>query len=146
LSCVAVRNTPLAILSHVQLWAKPGTAKRHEQREVQELTKPSQTATEAFVCIWLESPGGRKMGEVQCGSYFTETWYLPHRFDTSLVSFLFASCPCHLASPTNVCVPSAFSAAFVVYHQLRANRNLTKNKDLVNLSITCRPKNCRIDF
>lgn len=32
----------------------------------------------------------------------------------------------------HVCVPSTFSAINIAYHKLRANRNLTKPRDLVN--------------
>lgn len=48
LGCVALIEISLflTILLHLQLQAKPGTVERHDQREVQELTKPSQTATE----------------------------------------------------------------------------------------------------
>lgn len=46
----------------------------------------------------------------------------------------------------HVCVPSTFSAVYIAHHKLRAKRNLTKSKDLVNLSVTCGSKNCRINF
>lgn len=46
----------------------------------------------------------------------------------------------------HVYVPSTFSAVCISHHKLRANRNLTKNKDLENLTVTYRTKNCRIDL
>lgn len=46
----------------------------------------------------------------------------------------------------HICVPWTFSAVYIAYHKLRANRNLTKSNELVNLSVTCRTKNGRIDF
>lgn len=87
--------------------------------------------------IWLMREGG------------CSVWFLLYRHQISpaqveQLSGFFSLCSLSLLSCQSYKCTSTFPADYTAYHKLRANRNLTENRDLGNLCAACRTKNCRV--